>query len=98
MPWPGRQFGAQGGAFTGAAVQAQRPADGHDTVVEACGPRIRDSQVTEQADLAGTAGVAALGMVIAAAAFATRSALQRRRMAAWQAGWRENEPHWSSRA
>src|ERR1700735_879403 len=35
LSWPGGEFGEQGGAFTGAAADAQRPADRLDTVLEA---------------------------------------------------------------
>jgi len=61
-------------------------------------PPMLSSQVAGNADLAGMAGVAALGFVITGAGLAVRRVLHKRRMATWETEWRTIGPHWTTRA
>jgi len=55
------------------------------------------SQVTGRADLARWTAVAALAIVLIIVGWAARWALDRRRLAAWDAEWLATGPRWSSR-
>jgi hypothetical protein len=55
------------------------------------------SQVTGRADLARGTAVAALAIVLIIVGWAARRALDRRRLAAWDAEWVTTGPRWSSR-
>jgi hypothetical protein len=61
-------------------------------------PPLQDSQVAEQADLAEIAAVAALAILLAVTGLLGRRALDKRRIAAWDADWRATEPRWTTRA
>ncbi len=58
---------------------------------------LRHSQVTGRADMARVLAVAALAVVLIMVGWAARWALERRRLAAWDAEWLATEPRWSPR-
>ncbi len=58
-------------------------------------PPIRPDQVTSQAILAAVVAPLVLGIVLISAGALTRRALDRHRMAAWDADWRVTGPQWS---
>ena len=59
---------------------------------------LKDSQVAGDAVLAGTVSVIALAVLLAITGMLARRALDKRRMAAWDAEWRANGPRWTTRA
>jgi hypothetical protein len=59
---------------------------------------LRQDQIALRADLAGMAAVAALGAVLLITGAVVRRALNRRRLADWDADWLATGPRWSSRA
>lgn len=61
-------------------------------------PPLLDSQVAGQATLAEVGAVFAVATVLILAGAMTRRALNRRRLAAWDADWRATEPRWTTRA
>jgi hypothetical protein len=61
-------------------------------------PPLADSQVTGQAGFVEGFTVFTLAVLLAIAGLVTRSMLDRRRMAAWDAGWRAAGPRWTTRA
>jgi hypothetical protein len=61
-------------------------------------PPLQDSQVADQVTLAQIGGVAALAMLLAVAGLLARRALDKRRMAAWDADWLATGPRWTTRA
>jgi hypothetical protein len=60
-------------------------------------PPLQDSQVAEQADLAEITAVAALAILLTITGLLTRRALDKHRMADWEADWRTTEPRWTTR-
>lgn len=77
----------------GASVQVWTTRDGQLTE-----PPMQDSQVTGTAGFAGALGVIALGVLLAVIGMLARRALDKRRMAAWDAEWRATGPRWTTRA
>jgi hypothetical protein len=59
---------------------------------------LQDSQVSDSAYFAGTFGVIALATLLVIIGMLARRALDRRRMAAWDAEWRAAGPRWTTRA
>jgi hypothetical protein len=60
-------------------------------------PPLLHSQVTGPADMARGLAVAALAVTLISIGWAARWALDRRRLAAWDAEWLANGPRWSPR-
>ncbi len=60
-------------------------------------PPLQHSQVTGRAELARVAAIAALAVVLIIAGWTARRALDRRRLAAWDAEWLTTGPRWSTR-
>jgi hypothetical protein len=81
------------GTAAGATVRVWVTRDGQLT-----DQPLLDSQVADQAFFAGTLSAVALGMLLAVTGGLTRRALDKRRMAAWEAEWRAAGPHWTARA
>ena len=61
------------------------------------GPPFGRAQLTARAQLARELTAGTLGIALAAALWLTRRALDRRRMAAWDADWLATGPRWSPR-
>jgi hypothetical protein len=81
------------GAAARTVVQVWITRDGQLT-----GPPLQDTQVAGQADLAGTFGVVALAAALTVTGVLARRALDRHRMAAWDADWRATGRRWTRRA
>jgi len=77
----------------GSIRQLWTTADGQLT-----NPPLQDSQVTGQAYVAEGLGVFALAVLLTITGLVTRWTLDKRRMAAWDAGWRATGPRWTTRA
>jgi hypothetical protein len=60
------------------------------------GPPLQHAQVADQAALAGTMAVVALAGTLLVTGAVTRRALDRRRLAAWDAAWDAAGPLWSN--
>ena len=60
-------------------------------------PPLQDSQVADDALLAGTVSVIALATLLAITGMLARRALDKYRMAAWDAEWRATGPRWTTR-
>ena len=60
-------------------------------------PPLQRSQITSRAQLTGGMAVAGLAFVLLVVGWLTRRALDRRRMAAWDADWLATGPRWSPR-
>ena len=58
---------------------------------------LQPSQVTGRAEMARVLAVAALAVALIVVGWAVRRALDRRRLAAWDAEWLATGPRWSSR-
>jgi hypothetical protein len=80
------------GARAGSTVKIWVDGTGNQT-----GPPLRHDQATGQAFLAAVTAPLALGAFLLCAASLTIQALDRRRLAAWDADWQTTEPRWSSR-
>jgi hypothetical protein len=61
------------------------------------GPPPRRGQVTRQAALAGAAAAIFLGVVLLVAGMLALGAVNRRKLAAWDAAWQVVGPQWTSR-
>jgi hypothetical protein len=61
-------------------------------------PPMGGAQVTSLADLGEAAGAAAVALVLVLTGVLARWSLDRRRMAAWDAGWQATGPRWVTRA
>jgi hypothetical protein len=61
-------------------------------------PPLEDSQVTGQAHVAEGFGLVTLAVLLAITGLVTRWALDKRRMAAWDAEWRATGPSWTTHA
>lgn len=81
------------GTTAGSTQQLWTTADGQLT-----DPPLQDSQVTGQAYFAEGFGVCALAVLLAITGLVTRRALDKRRMAAWDAEWRTTGPRWTTHA
>lgn len=86
------QVTVQPGTAAGTTVRVWATRDGQLT-----DPPLQDSQVAEQTDLAGIAGVLALAIALTITGLLARQALDKRRMAAWDADWRATGPRWTTR-
>jgi hypothetical protein len=86
------QVSVQPGASAGATVRVWTTRDGQVTA-----PPLRDSQVADQVDCAEIAAVVVLAIVLTVTGLLARRALDKRRMAAWDADWRTTEPRWTTR-
>jgi len=53
--------------------------------------------IADKAAAATALGPIIVALLLLAAAFAAHRALDRRRMAAWEADWSQTEPHWTRR-
>lgn len=80
------------GTAAGATVRVWVSRDGRLS-----GQPLQDSQVTGQACLAGSLSVVALAILLAVTGVLGRRALDKRRMAAWDAEWRASGPRWTTR-
>ena len=80
------------GARAGSTVRIWVDSTGAQT-----GPPLRHDQATGQAFLATVTAPLALGAILLCAASLTIQALDRRRLALWDADWQATEPRWSSR-
>jgi hypothetical protein len=81
------------GTAAGATVPLWVTSDG-----QLADPPLQSSQVTNDAILAGSLSVIVLATLLAAIGMLARRALDKRRMAAWDAEWRAAGPRWTTRA
>jgi hypothetical protein len=81
------------GTAAGATVRVWTTRDGQLT-----NPPLEDSQVAGQAILAEVLSVIALGILLIVIGAVAHRALDKRRMAAWDADWRATGPRWTTRA
>jgi len=81
------------GAAAGTTVRLWATSDGQLT-----DPPLQDSQVADDGLLAGTVTVMTLATLLAITGVLARRALDKRRMAAWDAEWRATGPSWTTRA
>jgi len=86
------QVSVQPGTRAGTTVPVWTTRDGQLT-----DPPLQDSQVADQVVSAEIAGVLALAIVLTVTGLLARRALDKRRMAAWDADWRTTEPRWTTR-
>jgi hypothetical protein len=61
------------------------------------GPPPRPGQETTRAALAAVGGVVGVGLVVLISGFVITAAMNRRRLAGWEAAWREFGPRWTSK-
>jgi hypothetical protein len=87
------QIPVQPGTAVGATVRVWVNHDGQLT-----NPPLKDSQVAGQSAFAAVLSVIALGVVLIIIGALARRALDRHRMAAWDAEWRATGPRWTTRA
>jgi hypothetical protein len=80
------------GTAAGVAVTVWTTSDGQLT-----DPPLTDSQVASQQNLAETFSVIVLAIALAVTGVLARWALDKRRMAAWDADWRATGPRWTAR-
>jgi hypothetical protein len=83
---------APAGAQAGSRVLVWTSTSGRLT-----GPPLRHEQVAAQAAFASVLVVAGLGLALCGCGMLSRRALDRRRLAAWDADWRVTGPRWTSR-
>lgn len=81
------------GTIAGATVRVWVNHDGQLT-----NPPLRDSEVTGQGAFAEVFAVVAIGVFLIGVGALTHRALDKRRMAAWDADWRATGPRWTTRA
>lgn len=81
------------GTAVGATVRVWVNPDGQLTH-----PPLQDSQVTGQGAFVEGLTVVALGVFLIGVGALTHRALDKRRMAAWDADWRATGPRWTTRA
>jgi hypothetical protein len=77
----------------GATVRVWTTSDGQLTE-----PPMGDSQVAGTAGFASALSVTALAVLLVITGTLARWALEKRRMASWDAEWRATEPRWTTRA
>jgi len=82
-----REGVAAGGTVTAWINQAGQPA----------GPPLQHGQVVRRVQLAAGCAVGGLAVTLIAVGWLIRCSLDRRRMAAWDAGWLAYGPRWTSR-
>ena len=80
------------GTAAGVTVRVWTTSDGQLT-----DPPLTDSQVASQEHLAQTFSVIVLAIAAAVTGLLARWALDKRRMAAWDADWRATGPRWTAR-
>jgi hypothetical protein len=80
------------GTAAGATAQIWTTKDG-----QLADPPLQDSQVAGQTGLAATLGVAAFAIALIVVGVVVRLALDKRRMAAWDADWLATGPRWTPR-
>lgn len=80
------------GTAAGMAVTVWTTSDG-----QLADPPLTDSQVASQEHLAETLAVLVLAIAVAVTGALARWALDKRRMAAWDADWRATGPRWTAR-
>jgi len=68
-----------------------------DQAGQLVGAPLQHTQVVNRAELTGALAVAGLALTLIVAGWLTRRALDRRRMAAWDADWLATGPRWSPR-
>jgi len=61
------------------------------------GPPLQSAQAVSRAELSGALAVVGLASTLVAVGWLVHRALDRRRLAAWDADWRATGPRWSSR-
>jgi hypothetical protein len=88
-----REIPVMPGTVAGATVRLWMTSDGQLTDAP-----LQNSQVAGDVAFAGTVSVIALATLLAIAGMLARRALDRRRMAAWDAEWRVTGPRWTTRA
>ena len=81
------------GTLAGATVRVWTTRDGVIT-----DPPLRNSQVAGETDLAEGFAVTILAILLACLRLLARRMLDKRRLAAWDAGWRVTGPRWTTRA
>ena len=81
-----------GGAAAGSTVPVWVNQAGQLT-----GPPLEHSQVVGRADMSKALGVAAVAVTLILVGWLGRRALDRRRLAAWDADWLATGPRWTSR-
>lgn len=81
------------GTAVGATVRVWTTSDGRLTE-----PPMRDSQVAGTAGFAGALSVVAFAVLLIITGTLARHALDKRRMADWDAEWRVTGPRWTTRA
>jgi hypothetical protein len=81
------------GMAAGATVRLWVTNDGQLT-----DPPIEDSQVADSVVTAGIIAVLGLGILLAVTGWLARRALDKRRIAAWDAEWQVTGPRWTTRA
>jgi hypothetical protein len=86
------QVSVQPGTRAGTTVPVWTTRDGQLT-----DPPLQDSQVADQVVSAEMAGVLVLAITLTVTGLLARRALDKRRMAAWDADWRTTEPRWTTR-
>src|SRR5690242_876723 len=67
------------------------------TAGQLTGPPLRRQPPASQAALGAVLTVAGLGLVLGCGRVLSHRALDKRRLAAWEAGWRTTGPQWTSR-
>lgn len=87
------QIPVTAGTAVGATVRVWVNRDGQLT-----NPPIQDSQVTGQGHFAEGLSVVTLGVFLIVVGALIHRALDKRRMAAWDADWRATGPRWTTRA
>jgi hypothetical protein len=106
--WAGSQAQARWTAPDGATVTGPVPAVPGEVAGQAvrlwvtrdgriAGHPLQDSQVAAQAFVSGMLGAAGVVVTAAAGGALGRMALDRRRMAGWDADWRVTGPQWTAR-
>jgi hypothetical protein len=81
---------APAGAAKGSPVRVWTDTTGH-----LAAPPLTDGQIASQADLAGAAAGVALAVLLLGETAVIQQAMNRRRMAAWDAEWSATEPTWN---
>jgi hypothetical protein len=83
---------APSGAAAGSTVMVWTNQEG-----QLADPPLRHSQVVSQAELAACGAIGSLVLTLIVVGWLAHRSLDRRRLAAWDADWLANGPHWSPR-
>jgi hypothetical protein len=86
------EVAVSGGARAGSTVMVWADGTGQLT-----GPPLRRAQVDFGADLSAAIAIVVLALALMCARALARRALDRRRLAAWEADWSATGPQWTSR-